>query len=199
MYLRKDLKIIANMISEKSRVLDIGCGDGELLYYLGKFKKVDGRGIEISKDGINKCFKSGLSVVQGDIVAGLDYPKKSFDFVILSQTIQTISSPTTALTEMLRVGKMAIVSFPNFGHWLVRLSFLSRGSMPMTKSLPYKWYNTPNVHLCTIQDFVNLCKDLKISINQIYILGELGKFYERKLPLGLSNLFGKQAVFLLSK
>ena len=149
----------------------------------------DGRGFEISKDGINKCFKSGLSVVQGDIVAGLDYPKKSFDFVILSQTIQTISSPTTALTEMLRVGKMAIVSFPNFGHWLVRLSFLSRGSMPMTKSLPYKWYNTPNVHLCTIQDFVNLCKDLKISINQIYILGfrnkidrlfNTGKHYGRK-------------------
>ena len=100
---------------------------------------------------------------------------------------------------MLRVGKMAIVSFPNFGHWLVRLSFLFKGSMPITKSLPYKWNDTPNIHLCTIQDFVDLCKDLKISIDQIYILGELGKFYKKELPLGLSNFFGKQAVFLLSK
>ena len=100
---------------------------------------------------------------------------------------------------MLRVGKMAIVSFPNFGHWLVRLSFLSRGSMPVTKSLPYKWHNTPNIHLCTIQDFVDLCKNLKISIDQMYILGELDTFYKKELPLGFSNLFGKQAVFLLSK
>ena len=199
MNLRKDLKIISDMISENSRVLDIGCGDGELLYYLGKFKEVDGRGIEISHNGLNKCLQSGLSVVQGDIVAGLDYPKKSFDFVILSQTIQTIHSPKAALIEMLRVGKMVIVSFPNFGHWLVRLSFLSRGSMPVTKSLPYKWHNTPNIHLCTIQDFVDLCKNLKISIDQMYILGELDKFYKKELPLGFSNLFGKQAVFLLSK
>ena len=146
----------ADFIAAGSRVLDVGCGDGELLELLQRDKDVDGRGVEISQRGVNECVSRGLSVIQGDADSDLVfYPDKGFDFVILSQTLQATRNPRAVLEDLLRIGNRAIVSFPNFGHWSVRLSLLLRGRMPVTKDLPYSWYDTPNIHFCTIRDFVD--------------------------------------------
>src|SRR5580698_11346644 len=158
-YLRPDLAAIAEMIPEGARVLDVGCGDGALLEHLVRTKNVDGRGIELSQQNVNACVARGLSVVQGDADTDLsEYPSQVFDIVILSQTIQATYAPRTVLSHLLRIGRRTIVSFPNFGHWRVRLSLLVNGRMPRTATLGNAWYDTPNIHLCTIADFTALVR-----------------------------------------
>ena len=155
---RVDLVLVAEMVERGAKVLDVGCGDGELLRLLGETRGVDGRGIELSREGVNECVAKGLAVIQGDADTDLaDYPDDAFDYVILSQTLQATRHPRVVLEHMLRIGRRAVVSFPNFGHWQVRLQLLFAGHMPQTDILPYSWYDTPNIHHCTIKDFRQLC------------------------------------------
>jgi len=196
--IRLDLQKIAELVQPKSRVLDIGCGDGALLYHLTHTKQVDGRGIEISQEGVNACVAHGLSVIQGDAEADLkDYPADAFDYVILGQTLQAMHEPKTVLKEMLRIGKRAIISFPNFGYWRLRLQLLFTGRMPASAALPHKWYDTPNVHLCTIHDFVALCEELNVAIERCYTVSAAGGIREIAPKSSAANLFGLEAVFLL--
>lgn len=198
--LRVDLQHIADMVSPNSRLLDVGCGDGALLDYLVHERGVDGRGIEISTAGVNACVTQGLSVIQGDADTDLDhYPDSAFDFVVLSQTIQATRNPRHVLENMLRIGRKAVVSFPNFGYWRVRLGLLFFGHMPITKALPYDWYDTPNIHQCTIGDFVRLCDRLGITIERSLALNHQGRVRRIRSSEFLANLMGEQAVFLLTK
>lgn len=198
--IRVDLQIIADMVSPGARVLDIGCGDGALLDYLVHFKQVDGRGIELSQAGVNNCVRQGLSVIQGDADTDLkDYPTGAFDYVILSQTLQATFDPKGVLEQLVRIGKRAIVSFPNFGVWHVRLKLLYGGQMPVTDSLEHAWYETPNIHLCTITDFVDLCDDLGVTIEQGMVLDARGRPRGVRAPGFLSNLMGEQGLFVLQR
>jgi methionine biosynthesis protein MetW len=197
---RVDLLLIAEMVTPGARVLDVGCGDGTLLRLLAEKRGVDGRGIELSQAGVNSCVAQGLSVIQGDADADLvHYPDLAFDFAILSQTIQATYSPRHVLEQLLRIGKRAVVSFPNFGHWRVRGQLLFGGHMPQTDNLPDRWYDTPNIHLCTIKDFLGLCRDMGAKVERAVALNAYGRKLGVSMPLYAQNLFGEQAVFLLSR
>jgi methionine biosynthesis protein MetW len=195
---RVDHLLIAEMVETGARVLDVGCGDGELLHLLSEQRGVDGRGVELQRDKVNACVARGLSVIQGDADRDLDnYPDQAFDYVILSLTIQATRQPKTVLENLLRIGRHAIVSVPNFGHWRVRMALLFGGRMPMTANLPDIWYLTPNAHLCTIRDFADLCAHVDAKVERAVAFND----YERQLPirwsLSMQNLFGEKAVFLL--
>lgn len=197
--LRSDLRLIADMIEPHSRVLDIGCGDGALLAYLARTKAVDARGIELGQSGVNACVRHGLSVIQGDADRDLEaFPNGAFDVVVLSQTLQATRQPRRVLEELLRIGKRAIVSFPNFGFWRVRLSLLCRGQMPVTELLNNSWYDTPNIHLCTIRDFVALCDELDTRIERSLTLDRHGRPFALDPRGSLANLLAEQGVFVLS-
>lgn len=197
---RVDLLLIAEMVTPGARVLDVGCGDGTLLRLLAEKRGVDGRGIELSQAGVNSCVAQGLSVIQGDADDDLvDYPDLAFDFAILSQTLQATYSPRHVLEQLLRIGKRAVVSFPNFGHWRVRAQLLFGGQMPQTDNLPDRWYETPNIHLCTIKDFLDLCKDVGARVERAVALNAYGRKLGVSMPVFAQNLFGEQAVFLLSR
>ena len=198
--IRVDLQLIADMVDPSARALDVGCGDGSLLAYLVNFKQVDARGMELSQAGVNACVASGLSVIQGDADTDLaDYPDNAFDYVILSQTLQATWQPRVVLEHMLRIGERAIVSFPNFGHWKIRLKLLFFGRMPRTSNLPDTWYDTQNIHFCTIRDFRDLCNEIGVKIETAVALNAWGRRLRINVPWWFWNLFGQQAVFLLSR
>ena len=198
--IRVDLQLIADMVKDGSRVLDVGCGDGALLDWLVHNKDVDGRGIEWSQAGVNACVRQGLSVIQGDAETDLrDYPSDAFDYVILSQTLQATFDPKIVLGEVVRIGRRAIVSFPNFGVWHIRLSLLALGRMPVTDSLDSAWYETPNIHLCTIADFVELCQDIGITIEHGMVLDRKGQPRALRATGFVANLLGEQGLFVLSR
>lgn len=197
---RVDLQVIADLIPARAKVLDVGCEDGLLLEHLQNDKQVDGRGIEISQRGVNQCVARGLSVIQGDADTDLVfYPDKGFDFVVLSQTLQATRNPRAVLEHLLRIGEHAVVSFPNFGYWRVRLSLLFKGRMPVTKELPHTWYDTPNIHFCTIRDFVNLCDEVGARVERATALDGNGARIGVSMPWWFWNFFGQQAVFLLKR
>jgi methionine biosynthesis protein MetW len=197
---RLDFRLISTMVEPGSRVLDVGCGDGSLLALLRDTRGVDGRGIELSREGVSACLAKGLPVIQGDADTDLaDYPDDAFDYVILSQTIQATRQPRTVLENLLRIGRRAVVSFPNFGHWQVRFEVAVRGRMPVTENLPYTWYDTPNIHFCTIRDFVELCRDTGAIMERAVALNAGGRPMRVVLPWWVWNLFGEQGVFLLRR
>ncbi|MDR6952478.1 methionine biosynthesis protein MetW [Ancylobacter sp. 3268] len=197
---RVDLLIIADLVEPGSRVLDVGSGDGELLELLATTRGCDARGIEISRAGVNAGVARGLAIIQGDADIDLaDYPDDSFDYVILSQTLQATRRPKWVLEQMLRVGRRVVVSIPNFGFWRMRLDLLLNGRMPSTENLPYSWYDTPNIHFCTIRDFVALVEEVGARIESATALNGYGQKVRFNLPWSVWNLLGEQAVFLLSR
>ncbi len=197
---RVDLLLIADMVRPGSRVLDVGSGDGTLLAMLEEQKQVDGRGIELSQSGVNRCVARGLSVIQGDADKDLaDYPDNAFDYAILSQTLQATRQPRLVLEHLLRIGTQVVVSLPNFAHWKLRSQLLLQGRMPVTKNLPYNWYDTPNIHFCTIKDFRALCSEIGARIEISYTLNSHGYRLPYAVPWFLQNLVGEQAVFLLRR
>jgi methionine biosynthesis protein MetW len=197
---RVDLLLVADMVAPSAKVLDIGAGDGELLRILGEQRGVDGRGIELSREGVNECVAKGLAVIQGDADTDLaDYPNDAFDYVILSQTLQAVRQPRAVLENMLRIGQHAVVSFPNFGHWRIRFQVGVGGHMPQTDNLPYAWWDSPNIHFCTIKDFRDLCSVAGAKVERAVALNAYGKPLRFNAPWWFWNLFGEQAVFLLSR
>ena len=198
--MKEEFKVISKLIDEKSRVLDVGCGDGILMEYLSKNKVVDVRGLEISKEKVKKCLSNGLAVIEGNAEYDLkQFPDLSFDYVILSQTLQAFMSPENVIKDLLRVGKKVIVTIPNFGHWKVRLDLLFKGEMPITKNLPYEWYNTPNLHMCTIQDFYNFCNNKGIKIFKTISLNGQKTSKITSSNLKFKNLISELGIFLLEK
>ncbi len=198
--IRVDLQLVADFIEPNSRVLDIGAGDGALLDYLVHFKGVDGRGIELSPHGVANCVSHGLSVIQGDAETDLsDYPGDSFDYVILSQTLQTIHDTKGVLSDMLRIGRRAIVSFPNFGHWPLRWHLMWSGRTPRSKALPYEWYETPNIRICTIVDFLALCDELDITVERSIAIDAAGRSRRFRSDSWVNNWLAQQAIFQLSR
>ena len=196
--MKQEFKIISDLIEKNTRVLDVGCGDGILMEYLKYNKEIDIRGIEISKDNVQKCLSKGLTVIEGDAEKDLlQFPDSSFDFVILSQTLQAFLNPEIVIKELLRVGKKAIVTIPNFGFWKVRLHLLIKGTMPITKNLPDEWYNTPNLHMCTIKDFYNFCEKRKIKLDKSLALHNEKISSINKLNLNTKNLSAELGIFLI--
>lgn len=197
---RIDFAIIAEFVAAGAKVLDIGCGDGALLEMLQEKSGIDGRGIELSQSGVNETVARGLAVIQGDADTDLHYyPDDAFDFVILSQTLQATRNPKTVLEHLLRIGRHAVVSFPNFGHWRVRWQLALGGRMPVSKALPATWYETPNIHFCTIRDFHDLCAQIEAHIVRAVALDCHGQRIPLSSPNWYANLCGEQAVFLLKR
>jgi len=197
---RVDHLVIAEMVKRGSRALDVGCGDGALLQLLADTKNVDGRGIEVARERVNACVARGLSVIQGDADRDLaDYPDGAFDYAILSLTIQATRLPKTVLQQLLRIGRSAIVSFPNYGHWLVRARLAFTGRMPVTENLPEAWYVSPNAHLCTIKDFADLCRVANARVERAVAFNASGQQLGTWIPLTVHNLMGEKAVFMLTR
>ena len=197
---RVDHQLIAEMVTPGARVLDVGCGDGALLELLAEQCGADGHGMEVTRDKVNACVARGLSVVQGDADVDLDdYPDKAFDYAVLSLTIQATRYPKAVLQNLLRIGHRAIVSFPNFGHWQIRMALLMTGRMPQTRNLPEPWYDSPDSHLCSIVDFASLCEVVDAEIEQAVAFNSRGRRLPINRSIGLQNLFGEKAVFLMRK
>ena len=198
--MKQEFKIISNLIDKNTRVLDVGCGDGTLMEYLKDSRKIDIRGIEISKNNVQKCLSKGLTVIEGDAEKDLlQFPDGSFDFVILSQTLQAFLTPEIVIKELLRVGKKAVVTIPNFGFWKDRLQLLFKGTMPITKNLPDEWYNTPNLHMCTLKDFYNFCENRNIKLDQSIALKNEKISTINKLNLNIKNLSAELGIFLIER
>jgi methionine biosynthesis protein MetW len=198
--MKQEFKIIANNIENNTRVLDVGCGDGVLIEYLKQEKNIDVRGLEISKDKVQICISKGLTVIEGNAEIDLkQFPNNSFDYVVLSQTLQAFLNPEIVINELLRVGKRAIVTIPNFGFWKVRLHLLFKGTMPVTKTLPDEWYNTPNLHMCTIKDFVKFSKTMNFKIFKSIALNNMNTTKIDKSNLFFKNLFSELGIFLIEK
>jgi len=198
--MKQEFKIISNLINKNTRVLDVGCGNGTLMEYLKNSRKIDIRGIEISKNNVQKCLSKGLTVIEGDAEKDLlQFPDGSFDFVILSQTLQAFLTPEIVIKELLRVGKKAVVTIPNFGFWKVRLHLLLKGTMPITKNLPDEWYNTPNLHMCTLKDFYNFCENRNIKLDQSIALKNEKISTINKLNLNIKNLSAELGIFLIER
>ena len=198
--MKQEFQIISDLIEKNTRVLDVGCGDGTLMEYLKHNKEIDIRGIEISKDNVQKCLSKGLAVIEGDAEKDLlQFPDSSFDFVILSQTLQAFLSPEIVIKELLRVGKKAIVTIPNFGFWKVRLHLLFKGTMPITKNLHNEWYNTPNLHVCTIKDFYNFCENREIKLDKSLALQNEKISSINEFNLNVKNLSAELGIFLIER
>ena len=197
--MKNEFKIIANLLPNNSRVLDVGCGDGTLMEALINQKNIDARGMELDQNNVKKCISKGLSVIEGNAETELgQFPEKSFDFVILSQTLQAFYQPENVLDQLLRIGKNVIISIPNFGYWKVRASLLFFGKMPITKSLPNTWYNTPNLHMCTIKDLYEFCKTKKIKIDRIIGVNDNKISSINRINLEMKNLLCEVGIFLIS-
>ena len=197
--MKNEFKIIINLLPVQSRVLDVGCGDGTLIEALIKQKNIDVRGIELEESKVKQCISKGLSVIQGNAETELgQFPDKAFDFVILSQTLQAFYQPENVLSELLRIGKKVIISIPNFGYWKVRTSLLLFGKMPVTKSLPDSWYNTPNLHMCSIKDFYQFCDKKKIKMDRIIGVNNEKISSINRINLEVKNLLSEVGIFLIS-
>ena len=198
--MKLEYKIIADIITENTRVLDVGCDDGSLMEFLKKNKNLNIRGIEISKEKVQTCISKGLTVIEGDAEFDLkQFPDKSFDYVVLGQTLQAFINPEIVIKELLRVGNKAIVTIPNFGHWKVRLNLLFQGTMPVTKTLPNEWYNTPNIHMCTIKDFFKFSETINFKIFKSIALTNRNVSTINKSNLSIKNLFCELGIFLIEK
>ncbi len=196
--MKKEFKVIADLLPNNTRVLDVGCGDGSLMNLLVREKNIEVRGLELDQNNVQECIYKGLTVIQGDAETELyQFPAQSFDYVILSQTLQAFYKPDKVLKELLRIGKSVIVSIPNFGYWKVRVSLLFFGKMPMTKSLPNTWYNTPNLHMCTIKDLFNYCENQNINIKKVIGVNENNISLVKKSNLEIKNLFSNLGIFLI--
>ena len=198
--MKKEFKIISELIENNTRVLDVGCGDGTLMKYLKDEKHVDTRGLEMSKKNVQDCTSKGLSVIEGNAEKDLhQFPNLSFDYVILSQTLQAFYNPEKVIDDLLRVANKAIVTIPNFGHWKVRIHLLLKGTMPVTKTLPNEWYNTPNLHMCTIKDFFNFCSKKKIELYKSIALNGEKTSAINSGNINIRNLSSELGIFLIKK
>ena len=198
--MKSEYKVISDIIEKSSRVLDVGCDDGTLMEFLKNNKNIDIRGIEISKEKVQTCIAKGLTVIEGNAEFDLkQFPNDSFDYVILGQTLQAFINPEIVIKELLRVGKKAVVTIPNFGHWRVRFNLLFKGTMPITNSLPNNWYNTPNIHMCTIKDFFKFSKKINFKIYKSLALTNKNVSNINNSNLFLKNLFGELGIFLIEK
>ena len=198
--MKDEFKVISDLIEDNKKVLDVGCADGTLMQFLKENKNINVRGLEISKEKVQECIAKGLTVIEGNAEKDLkQFPDKSFDYVVLSQTLQAFLSPELVLDELLRVGKKAIVTIPNFGNWQVRLHLLFKGTMPITKSLPEQWHSTPNLHMCTIKDFVNFIKSKEIKMIKTLALNNNNVSNITNSNLGTKNLFANLGIFLIEK
>ena len=198
--MKNEFKVISDLIEDNKKVLDVGCADGTLMQFLKENKNINVRGLEISKEKVQECIAKGLTVIEGNAEKDLkQFPDKSFDYVVLSQTLQAFLSPELVLDELLRVGKKAIVTIPNFGNWKVRFHLLFKGTMPITKSLPEQWHSTPNLHMCTIKDFVNFIKSKEIKMIKTLALNNNNVSNITNNNLGTKNLFADLGIFLIEK
>ena len=198
--MKNEFKVIADLIEKDTRVLDVGCADGTLMKFLKDNKNIDIRGLELSKNKVQECIAKGLTVIEGNAEKDLkQFPEKSFDYVVLSQTLQAFLNPDVVINELLRVGKKAIVTIPNFGYWKVRLHLLTKGTMPITKTLPDEWYNTPNLHMCSIKDFVYFVKSRNFKIFKSLALNDQNVSLINNTNLGIKNLFADLGIFLIEK
>ena len=196
--MKKEFQIISELIENNTRVLDVGCGDGTLMKYLKDEKKVDTRGLEISKNNVQSCISKGLSIIEGNAEKDLhQFPNLSFDYVVLSQTLQAFLNPEKVIDDLLRVANKAIVTIPNFGYWKIRLHLLLKGTMPVTKNLPDEWYNTPNLHMCTIKDFFNFCSKKNIEIYKSIALNGEKTSTIQKTNLNIKNINSEVGIFLI--